>query len=1329
MAEQLGQAELLLTVNLSAFEQGLSTARGLVESSLRGAGDNAFKGVERSARESGEKAGKALAEGVKKTTKELKFLSFDQALSFDPKNSIKGLEEYVRALRKLRDTTDLSVSGTQQLNDRIGAVEGALRRAKQTTAEATAEQLKLNAALDKAAYGRLVENSRAFAANLRDQAREAAAAAKQFEAFRKQAEGVAKAVAGIAAKGLGEAVKLPIFGLPKDATGTIDKARAQIERLQKQAETASGKVARLTEGVAALGAGGIAAKGIVDTLGGIGNSAQGVTGILNEVREALASLPGPLKGLGGLDDIFANGAQAIQQWASGILQAQGDLATLAGPLQVVTDALSALGPEAAAVGGALAFTFAGFQDIIAKSFKPGVDGAREALKGMTDDTQRLLEALARVSEASSGITSLRDLEVARADATQRVQANPAGTEANVEATRELLAINKRIAEEKQRQFYQEQQILRTEQERAAIAKRLQDAAKTSSTLALPSSELLNADGRGIRRLNSSEINRSYEEQADALRKQDEAEKKLAASRSRARNDQIALNSALEAGLQVTRTLVGVIDEQVQGYKFQKEQLQEQLNLQNQLRAVEEQRSKAARVRNQEAVNNSPERQRARQEQDLLAVQNKRRAQEQKDRNRRRSEAISNAVIGGAFPLLFGQGIGASIGGGAGGFLGGLKGGQFGFGASLVGTAVGTAFDTAIANVNALGQALSSPIAAFSKLSESALISTKALESQIGALIDTGRQAEAAALIQKDLAQKFGSLDSAQKLATQTDVLNRTWANLTTRLAQFVAGPAAAFIALLNRALGGAPGGADQKGQPTGISFGSFRQQVDQISKERGRDVAADLVRRQIAERDRILKESIRTGKNITLGAADEQAAKRVLDQAAAEGIITKEQAKQNTQLQKAVALREDLTKLSYTLIAADAQGNKVLSDAVKLTSSYKKEQLDLLALTEQERRGPKGQQVREQAAKERQQIREAAKAAAETSTRELKNAKELVGQYGNQRQILEEQQKIAEAKRKADQADAAASNNRFTDPANIAALENARLAAANNYNRVRIEGEQKIRELQGQNFADQIASLNRLAGLQDQINIANERSKGRLTSAGIGALETVAGFNAAKRAEQDIQAQLRARPADQGLQYAAKEAAKQTELAAAKARADLIEASKAAELSVRNIAQSLQDAVLAQQQLTGTNQGLTGILGGQAAVNRQKEVNAQLQADVRATKEEYIRGLGPNADPAVVNAINRKEFGGTLADQNRQMIQFIEAARQELRGAQGINDLQQQLVRAQNDLVTINGKLYEINKELSGSLQNLAEKNWTVNVNVPGGSASGDVVSAVNSRS
>jgi len=55
---------------------------------------------------------------------------------------------------------------------------------------------------------------------------------------------------------------------------------------------------------------------------------------------------------------------------------------------------------------------------------------------------------------------------------------------------------------------------------------------------------------------------------------------------------------------------------------------------------------------------------------------------------RLSGAASNAIIGGAFPLLFGQGAGAAAGGAIGGGLGGLLGGQFGFGLSLVGTLIG-----------------------------------------------------------------------------------------------------------------------------------------------------------------------------------------------------------------------------------------------------------------------------------------------------------------------------------------------------------------------------------------------------------------------------------------------------------------------------------------------------------------------------------------------------------------------------------------------------------------------------------------------------------------
>ena len=260
MAQDLGTAVLRLEVQTQEALQALNAFRGQVASALKDTNTaSIFSGVEQGAKAAGEKAGRALTEGVKKATKDLKFNSFQQALDFSPKNSIKGLEDYARALRNLRDKTDLGVAGTQQLTDRLGAVEAALRQAKQTTAQTAAEQKLFNDALDKVALQRFADQARGFAAGLREQAKAAAANAEQFRRMRDQAEGAAKAIAGIAAKGVGEALKVPIFGLPKDVTSTFDKAKAQIERLQRQAETASGKVARLSDGIAVLGAGVVAA--------------------------------------------------------------------------------------------------------------------------------------------------------------------------------------------------------------------------------------------------------------------------------------------------------------------------------------------------------------------------------------------------------------------------------------------------------------------------------------------------------------------------------------------------------------------------------------------------------------------------------------------------------------------------------------------------------------------------------------------------------------------------------------------------------------------------------------------------------------------------------------------------------------------------------------------------------------------------------------------------------------------------------------------------------------------------------------------------------------
>ena len=72
---------------------------------------------------------------------------------------------------------------------------------------------------------------------------------------------------------------------------------------------------------------------------------------------------------------------------------------------------------------------------------------------------------------------------------------------------------------------------------------------------------------------------------------------------------------------------------------------------------------------------------------------------------RRRGALNSALIGGAFPALFGQGLGASIGGGLGGGVGGMLGGGLGFGLSLVGTQIGAQFDRLVQSMNKAGTAL------------------------------------------------------------------------------------------------------------------------------------------------------------------------------------------------------------------------------------------------------------------------------------------------------------------------------------------------------------------------------------------------------------------------------------------------------------------------------------------------------------------------------------------------------------------------------------------------------------------------------------------------
>jgi hypothetical protein len=122
----------------------------------------------------------------------------------------------------------------------------------------------------------------------------------------------------------------------------------------------------------------------------------------------------------------------------------------------------------------------------------------------------------------------------------------------------------------------------------------------------------------------------------------------------------------------------------------------------------------------------------------------------------RGQVQSSALIGGAFPLLFGQGLAASAGGFAGGAAGGLLGGQFGFALSLVGTQIGAFIDGLGKKATELGDALRKPSENIEILVQRAGISGTALERQITKLEELGLQVTAMLGSNFDRAKGFGS---------------------------------------------------------------------------------------------------------------------------------------------------------------------------------------------------------------------------------------------------------------------------------------------------------------------------------------------------------------------------------------------------------------------------------------------------------------------------------------------------------------------------------------------------------------------------------------------
>ena len=150
-----------------------------------------------------------------------------------------------------------------------------------------------------------------------------------------------------------------------------------------------------------------------------------------------------------------------------------------------------------------------------------------------------------------------------------------------------------------------------------------------------------------------------------------------------------------------------------------------------------------------------------------------------ERAKKLQRAGGSALIGGAFPLLFGQGLGASFGGAAGGFGGGMLGGEFGFGLSLVGTQIGSLIDQLATKAGELGQALNPATADVDALVEALGLVGSPTKESIDALRELAGEQAALEAATHQLSLVVGD-DGVEALANLGDASTR-FGNALTRV--------------------------------------------------------------------------------------------------------------------------------------------------------------------------------------------------------------------------------------------------------------------------------------------------------------------------------------------------------------------------------------------------------------------------------------------------------------------------------------------------------------------------------------------------------------------
>jgi len=187
-------------------------------------------------------------------------------------------------------------------------------------------------------------------------------------------------------------------------------------------------------------------------------------------------------------------------------------------------------------------------------------------------------------------------------------------------------------------------------------------------------------------------------------------------------------------------------------------------------------------------------------QDEARIQKQEVGQKQKAADQQRKAGAQRAeslALGVGFPLMFGAGPASIAGSLAGSFAGS------GFGGQILGGAIGAAFDKiGVAAIEA-GKSLAFPIEGFEKLKEAGLFASREQEYYISKLIETGRVAEATAVIQAEMIKKVGvrGVNDLAALGESSIELSKVWAEFNLQLQAALAGPMTGLLKWLTGIVG------------------------------------------------------------------------------------------------------------------------------------------------------------------------------------------------------------------------------------------------------------------------------------------------------------------------------------------------------------------------------------------------------------------------------------------------------------------------------------------------------------------------------------------------